>query len=737
MGLGCSAYMCEEDWRYDSECPSVKALTSLFFRRGGHHALEEIASVIALLADRCSPAGQVSECCADLSWWQTRVAGRDSTAAAVVFSAMSVDAAGTTVNLYQVLTCAVVLSPQLSTEAKVTALCGLASVDCDKEECGRVNWDLNVPRLYNLVSAVLLGLHRLSVLLPSPPKPDEVENDICRLLWIFHKRQPQRGDILALEELLFVAVLDDSLRPFFASIGSASALAAEISSLREVPSQAGPAPGGRVQGGGHLRAPTEARQVRVAPISSVTASAVLSRREVVQIFDIFKEIRAELDRLPKHGKPRRDTSSIRAFHKIKNTQVQGAAKKTIGRGQVLELRHFLQMFALSKAPAAFTDAHLDVFEGWIRQRVPLSVPELAKYGLEAAASTSSAPSQEKYQVRRQQLRQGAVKGQLCGGQGQRAGNIRKLQSEFRRAVAPECRAWLRRKQAALGSYAGQIRRYSDINGELALTLEEMVIWGVVPGELAAAAVRTFGWKASRVLTEGAFLELFVPCAPNDYHSLDFMRIFRHAWLRVHAVERQGPDVPGDSNGYEQSWIFLEGDGANVPFNPRLDGHGPPSRRRSAPPVLLGLASRSVAQDMMESCHVSDETRSTVLDGSKCTMARSRSAGLLDSSMEPSPLVDVVVEPDGSRAALGSVFDISTELRVPSPRCQPSLRAESSSSYGDDLFEQFSGDDLAPSGNEAEEGDMSYEALVRRSDTLPSSHAPSRPTSGDSSSDARW
>eukprot|EP00450_Noctiluca_scintillans_P029384 CAMPEP_0194548208 /NCGR_PEP_ID=MMETSP0253-20130528/93298_1 /TAXON_ID=2966 /ORGANISM="Noctiluca scintillans" /LENGTH=75 /DNA_ID=CAMNT_0039395495 /DNA_START=122 /DNA_END=346 /DNA_ORIENTATION=+ len=75
MGLGCSAYMCEEDWRYDSEFPSVKALTSLFFRRGGYHALEEIASAIALLADRCSPANQVSESCADLSWWQTRVAG--------------------------------------------------------------------------------------------------------------------------------------------------------------------------------------------------------------------------------------------------------------------------------------------------------------------------------------------------------------------------------------------------------------------------------------------------------------------------------------------------------------------------------------------------------------------------------------------------------------------------------------------------------------------------------------
>ena len=78
-----------------------------------------------------------------------------------------------------------------------------------------------------------------------------------------------------------------------------------------------------------------------------------------------------------------------------------------------------------------------------------------------------------------------------------------------------------------------------------LTLEQMVIQGVLPAELATAAARSFGaaawwdstggkrwaikvkcscscflppdigWDGSHLVSEGAFLELFVPVAPEE------------------------------------------------------------------------------------------------------------------------------------------------------------------------------------------------------------------------------
>lgn len=110
--------------------------------------------------------------------------------------------------------------------------------------------------------------------------------------------------------------------------------------------------------------------------------------------------------------------------------------------------------------------------------------------------------------------------------------------------------------------------------------------GVLPPELATAVARTFDWAADQVVTEGCFLELLVPVPPNDYHSLDFMRAFRRAWLTLHEHEHAEADGGGynDANPNDSSWLFEEGEG------PEEDGPAGfeielPSRPCSAPPAL--------------------------------------------------------------------------------------------------------------------------------------------------------
>eukprot|EP00913_Durusdinium_trenchii_P024823 g23298.t1 len=487
-----------DDWQLDRRVAGVQALNSLFFAGGstGRQWDAEAAVLSALVHERAPPSRH-AEALVDQHWWREHLSAADGDAASAAFDLFATDPAGC-----QVLTCAAVLSLRLRREAKAAVLCLVWS--------GRDDGRLGVSAMVSLLCSLLQGLHRLSVLVPSPPPVEEIENDICRLLWVLRKHQPCRGDAIAFEErekylgrLLLLADLDICIALFcgaFEPTDPEPDLARMSVKGRDVPPQVKPKKGrkvpeavarpGKVQKVG----PDEAKKV-----SAVTASALMSRREVLEAFETFKAIRAEQEllgfwlfgeRLPR-SKCSYDTSAIRSLQKIKVPQVQMAVRRLLSRGQALELRDFLRMLAKAKSPAAYCDGHLRIFEAWITERVQLTDSELIKYRLDKPLPIS-------------------LPGVVTTSGGSEAGR-RRLQALMRRSKVVTTQAWLQRQRGAL---AEEVATHGP-QGDYVLTLEQMVIQGVLPAELATAAARSFGWDGSHPVSEGAFLELFVPVPPED------------------------------------------------------------------------------------------------------------------------------------------------------------------------------------------------------------------------------
>ena len=99
-------------------------------------------------------------------------------------------------------------------------------------------------------------------------------------------------------------------------------------------------------------------------------------------------------------------------------------------------------------------------------------------------------------------------------------------------------------------------------GDYVLTLEQMVIQGVLPAELATAAARSFGWDGSHLISEGAFLELFVPVAPEETTLKNRERMQR--------VKNNGKDVGIQLTGLSHL-SFLAA--AVYPGSKKRMGHG--------------------------------------------------------------------------------------------------------------------------------------------------------------------
>ncbi|CAJ1381647.1 unnamed protein product [Effrenium voratum] len=538
MGVGSSIVECPDDWQLDPKASGVQALNSLFFASGsaGRQWDAEAAVLSALVHERAPPNRHI-EALVDQQWWRDHIAAADDDAASATFDLFATDPAGCQVNLYEVLTCAALLSTHLRREAKAAVLCLLWS--------GRDDGRLGVSAMMWLLSSLLQGLHRLGILIPSPPPSEDIENDVCRLLWVLRKHQPCRGDAVAYEELLLLSDLDAGIAIFCTAFESQDLqepepLAPARSGSRLPRNEARKGRAKAKSKPDRARKETSQDRVRMAPeankVSAVTASALMSRREVLEAFEVFKAIRAEQERLPR-SKCSYDTSAIRSLQKIKVPQVQMAVRRLLSRGQALELRDFLRMLALAKAPAAFCDGHLRIFEAWITERVQLTDSELIKYRLDKPLPVS-------------------LPGALGSGGGSEAGR-RRLQALMRRSRAVTTQAWRQRQRAARAESDAQAQPAFGVPGDYALTLEQMVIQGVLPAELATAAARSFGWDGCHVISEGAFLELFVPVAPEDYHTLDFMRAFRRAWLFVTEAQEESSDFP--SPGQDGSWLFGEGE----------------------------------------------------------------------------------------------------------------------------------------------------------------------------------
>mmetsp|Transcript_60071 Transcript_60071/g.95367 ORF Transcript_60071/g.95367 Transcript_60071/m.95367 type:complete len:785 (-) Transcript_60071:65-2419(-) len=593
MGIGGSACSATEDWQCDPNLPGAQALSQLFFACSSRQWDAEGIAIISLI-EKVAPPSSHSQASADQAWWKEHVVRKDlEDAARVVFDLMATDPAGRVVNLYEVFSCAIVLSPHLRREMKLALLCSLWGHADD----GRIG----VEEASDLLGALFLGLHRLSVLVPSPPPQEEVENDICRLIWVLRKQQPIRDDVFSFEDLLFISELDASIRAFFMAFEGTS-----LSSMQETPGGSdcmvasdhisdgrttdgtkaaseqarGRKGGGRGQGRGQRRGQSLVRQAVAvhsdgvpkaracaarenaaarSKVSSTTASSVLSRKEVVEAFEIFKEIRTELDRTHK------DPSSLRSVSKLKPPQVQMAIKRLLSKGQVLELHDFFRILALSKAPAAFTEPHLRIFEQWIIDRVPLTDSELSKYNLQKPSDGAD----------------GIVGYTNATSSPPTSIGRRRIQALLRRARTPAVLTWLQRQRLAL-SFEKAPTSPTSRGGDLKITLEQAVVHEVLPAELATAAARTFNWGPSHILTEGMFLELFVPVAPSDYHSLDFMRTFRRAWLILNEGEPSPKSSPEKIHELDHAWLFEEGvaDGDHDGSEQRRV----PSRPSSAPPA---------------------------------------------------------------------------------------------------------------------------------------------------------
>ncbi|CAK0905848.1 unnamed protein product [Prorocentrum cordatum] len=446
----------------DHALAGVQALGCLFFRRACPDWQAEAAGLVAL-AQSAAPPRSHRRAIVDRQWWQGNVAAEDARcrgpsprrasptrqgsvgeAADVVFAQMSTDAAGQHVNLYEVLSCAALLSLHLRQDQKLVVLALLWSSQQDGA--------LGVSQACSLLGSVLLGLHRLGVLLHSPPQEAEIVNDVCRLLWVLRRSQPARDDGLQLEELLLVSRLDASISRVlgaFSAPGAAGATPRESRAPSVAPARAGsPAPaagrplkapvrggGGRGSGGGGLPLGGHGRAAQ-APgrVSTVTASSVMSRREVLEAFGIFQAIAAEQAASP-------------------------VAEHVVGWG----------------------------------------------------------------------------------------------------------------------------------SEDLRLTVDQMLAYGVVSPELAAAALHTFGWDPSHVVTEGDFLTLFVPCDVNDPAALEFQAGFRNAWMNLHSDPEGSMASPvGSANA--RSWEFGGDDFAEVLC--AAPQPGPASVRPSSAPPGLSAARRA-------------------------------------------------------------------------------------------------------------------------------------------------
>ncbi|CAE7254674.1 unnamed protein product [Symbiodinium natans] len=193
-------------WGWGCGCPGawVRARASVRCSRACLARVRVYACGCFLLTEATTkeraPPGRHVDGLVDQQWWRDHVAAADDDAAATAFDLFATDPAGCQVNLYEVLTCAAMLSPNLRREAKAAILCLIWS--------GREDGRLGVSAVVGLLSSLLQGLHRLGVLVPSPPPSEDIENDVCRLLWVLRKHQPCRGDAIAYEELLLVADLD-------------------------------------------------------------------------------------------------------------------------------------------------------------------------------------------------------------------------------------------------------------------------------------------------------------------------------------------------------------------------------------------------------------------------------------------------------------------------------------------------------------------------------------------------
>ncbi|CAE8646730.1 unnamed protein product, partial [Polarella glacialis] len=203
MGIGGSLVECPDNWQLDPSLPGVQALGRLFFTGSNGRQWDAEVSVLLALAHERAPPGGHGEAMVDLQWWRDNVAATDEDAATLAFDILATDPAGRQLNLYEVLSCGAVLSPHLRPEAKVAVMCGLWS--------GREDGRLTVSAAACFLSSLLQGFHRLGVLVPSPPPSDDVENDVCRLLWVLRKQQPNRNDAMAFEELLLISQLDCSI----------------------------------------------------------------------------------------------------------------------------------------------------------------------------------------------------------------------------------------------------------------------------------------------------------------------------------------------------------------------------------------------------------------------------------------------------------------------------------------------------------------------------------------------
>lgn len=168
-------------------------------------------------------------------------------------------------------------------------------------------------------------------------------------------------------------------------------------------------------------------------------------------------------------------------------------------------------------------------------------------------------------------------GQTSAKAGDDTAGRQRLQAMIRRMRAPTVQTWMQRQRSAI-SKRRPIRDHGAACADVSLTLEQMVMQGVVPGELATAAARTFNWDGEHIITEDAFVELFVPVPPEDYHSLDFMRAFRRAWLAVNEARDNSAvlDAPNPAG----SWFFEEGGG--IMGGPPFQLQRVPSRPSSAP-----------------------------------------------------------------------------------------------------------------------------------------------------------
>lgn len=216
---------------------------------------------------------------------------------------------------------------------------------------------------------------------------------------------------------------------------------------------------------------------------------------------------------------------------------------------------------------------------------------------------------------------------------------------------------------------------------------------MIPGELATAAAQTFDWTWSQTVTEGMFLELFVPVPPTDYHSLDFMRAFRRAWLQVNEPDRAGEGTfIGLAAGQGDGWLFEEGEG--LPPGMLASLQRPPSRPHSAPArsgaataaaaaaIPVGAAAVVAPESWQSSRPAAAVPRTRGLDDARQASAGEAAVGRARPSA-PVPLeeADEVLDDetdDGTRADQDRDTDEAPAAEVPSEDddyCQDNAVAE--------------------------------------------------------------